>query len=216
MYNYALENLGVYEDNIKLKKIETKQGKDIVFFPIHHIGTKLFYKDVGFKIDSLKKEQFYFYLETIKANKNDTILRKWRKLQGIPIAVAKNGYKKTIDSVLKIKLKKELINQPKYQTFGLDSINSKIVDANLHDIINYYENKYGIIKLEKCDFETDVFLKSTCKNNKKMTKEEDEDIMIDFRNKIVINELLNDSTHNKIAIIYGKAHISKLINVLKN
>lgn len=213
MYNYALKKMGVYDDGIQLKKI-IADGKEVVFFPMHHLGTVPFYNDVRYKIDSLKKQDFYFYVEGVKGSENDTILRKWRKLHG-ELSPGEEGFKEKLDSILGIKFKKELIVQPEYKFFGIDTTNAKRTDVSLDDLVNYYETKYGEVKLEECDFETDVFKKSTCEDKAIMSKEIIKDVRGDFRNTIVINELLNDNKHDRIAIIYGKGHVQKIIDTLK-
>ena len=52
--NLAFKLMGVYDDNIQLSKV-TNEEKEVIFFPMHHLGTAPFYNDVKTKIDSLKK-----------------------------------------------------------------------------------------------------------------------------------------------------------------
>ena len=116
----------------------------------------------------------------------------------------KNGYKGWVDSILKIKLKKELINQPSYDALGVNNLISKNVDVSLKDMVNYYEEKFHEINLEPCDFETTIYEKSTCKNSKK-EKVFLEEVILEFRNTNVVNEIEKDN-RKKIAIIYGANH----------
>ena len=207
LYNYALKKIGVYDEKIKLESVNT-EDKKIVFFPIHHVGTEKFYTDVQNKTDSLKNLGYYFYYERIDVSaKEYLVLRKWRKIHGIPIP--KEGYKESFDSIVKIKLKKKIVNQPSYTKLGLDSLNSKNVDARLIEVLNYYEKKYGEVKLEPCDFETTIHEKTICENDNTIKGNVKKDVMIDFRNNIVIKELLKEKK-SKIAIIYGKGHLEGL------
>ena len=67
--NLAFKLLGLYDDNIKLSKV-TNDEKEVIFFPMHHLGTKLFYDDVNSGIISpflkwafdakLNSEQYLF------------------------------------------------------------------------------------------------------------------------------------------------------------
>ena len=205
LVNYALEKRGVFDEEVKVVSFSNNEH-NVVFIPMVHVSTKLFYDDVNTKIDSLKKLDYFFYFEKIKASgKNDTIIRKSMKLIELP--VMKQGYKSLIDSILlknKIKLKKEIIDQPKYEKFGLDSLNSKNVDLSMVEIINYYEKKYQPIILEPCDFENEIYEKPKCPL--KLSKEINDDVVLNSRNMEVIKELSTE-TRKKIAIIYGKGHL---------
>ncbi|WP_452226641.1 hypothetical protein [Lacinutrix cladophorae] len=203
LYNYNLEKKGIFNDEIQLKKIK-KKDKHIVFFPIAHLGTKLFYNDVKSKVDSLNEDGYYFYFERVKLDVADSLLyRKFRKVVGMPYL--KNGYIEIIDSTLQLKLKKELISQPSYDLLGLDSINSKNVDVSLDAMINYFEENHTEIILESCDFETSIFEKSTCDNQKRSDVFREE-VIVNYRNNYVVKEV-EQSSLKKIAIIYGAAHI---------
>lgn len=205
LFNISLEKVGVYEDKIKLQQVQ-RSGQKIVFFPMIHIGTELKYKDIALKIDSLEKIGFTFYLESIEADiKNDSILRKYKKITGL--ALNKGGYTDNIDSLFKgkFKPKKEIISQPSYPELGVDSLKGRVVDRTLSDLISYYENNYGKIILEECDFKTSLFEKTIC-NDKKIVDSVKYDYKTHYRNVRVIQEILQDTASN-IAIIYGKNHI---------
>ena len=215
MLNAAFQNLGVYEDRAELVKT-TNSSKEIVFIPMKHLGTPVFYSNVKKKVDSLTSKGFFFYAEGVKSDASDDIgFRKFRKITGQP--TSKHGYKYLLDSVVgkefKVKLKKEIIDQPTYHALGVDSLNVENVDASLTQIINYYEGKYGEILLQDCDFVNDATEKTTCKD-KKVKKEIKDDLMTHFRNEIVLKEI-DIETRNKIVIIYGEAHIPGIIEGLK-
>lgn len=204
--NLAFNLIGIYDDEVKTTKL-INDNKEVIFIPMHHIGTKSFYSDVAKKVDSLENLGFYFYTEWVKRSKNDTItFLKMRKLTGVPFSINKSGYMVLFDSMFagKIKYKKELIDQPKYEAMGVDSLVGRNVDVALHEMIQYYETKYGELKLEKCDYETAINKKSNCKG-KSIKLEHRNDAILNFRNNHIIKELQKD-THQKIAIIYGARH----------
>ena len=205
LINYALEKKGVYEDKITIREF-TRDSNDVVFFEMAHIGTSLYYEDVKIKIDSLLKENFYFYLESINDDEsNDSIRRKFIKIT--KVALQKEGYMGSLDSIFiakGIKLKKELVSQPKYNTQGLTDKNSANVDVSLNDIINYYENKYQPIILEPCDYEVSLYEVPKCPITLK--KEIRDDIIVNFRNNHVLQKL-SEEKKQKIGIIYGKGHL---------
>lgn len=203
LYNSAFKSIGAYDENVNIEKM-ILNDKNVVFIPMIHLCTELFYQDVVRKVDSLKKKGFIFYYEQTKADiKKDTVLRKIRKIRGIP--VSKNGYKGSIDSIFgDIKLKKKLVNQPAYEDLGLSQEFSRNVDASVNEMIDFYEIKYGEIILNNCDFSTSIYEKTTCKDEK-IDEEILDDVVVNFRNSIVVKEVINDK-HNKIALVYGKAH----------
>jgi uncharacterized protein YcfL len=142
LINKALEKVGVYEENVEIKII-SNNDKKIVFIPMKHIATELFYDNVKTKIDSLEKYDYYFYYELVNGVKDSITSKKFRKISGIP--ENKKGYLETLDSVLKgIKYKKKLVNQPKDQMeLGLNINKSKNVDVTMQEIIKHYESLNG-------------------------------------------------------------------------
>lgn len=208
LINTALEKVGAYDEKVITSKL-IGIDKEIVFIPMVHLSTELFYADVKNKIDSLNKKGYYFYYEQTKGSlKEDTILRKIRKIRGIPFS--KNGYNSLLDSLLnkrqRSKLKKEVINQLDYKAFGLNKQNSVNVDATLRQIVEYFEYKYGELVLESCDYNNSIFEKTDC-DQKEIDKQKYDEVAIAFRNNLVVEYLLNDNSNSKIAIIYGRYHI---------
>lgn len=203
-FNFGLTQMGFYIDTINVTTL-TKNQNEVVFIPMKHFGTELFYKNVKDKIDSLKRIGYYFYYEKITFSLNDTItLMKYKKFQGMPISKDNGKYMHLIDSLYKIKLKKKLIDQPSYKDLGIEFVNGRNVDVTLKEIIDFYENKYGVLKLEPCDYQTSIYEKSSCKH-KTIDEKIKDDAMLTFRNKHVIDELLKEK-QTKIAIIYGANH----------
>ena len=208
LFNKGLEKTGVYNKSIKLTKLQSN-SKEVVFFPMRHIGVEEFYNDTEKKIDSLKKIDYYFFLETVNVSLYDTItLRKFRKLKGMPISKPSLGYMYLIDSVYKFKLKKKIIDQPSYIKLGVDSLCGKRVDLDLKDITDAYESDYGEIKLESCDYKTPFYEKSTC-NDKKVDNKIINSLILTLRNKKIVNEVLQHKS-KKIAIIYGAEHFVEI------
>lgn len=212
LFNKGLEKNEAYNPRIQLTKVENNT-KEVVFLPMKHFAAKEFYNDVKSKIDSLKKIGFYFFYESVNASVEDeTTLRKLRKINGMPISKPGLGYMYLIDSVYKFKLKRELIDQPKYKELGVDSLLGKRVDLSLKEIITVYESKYGEIKLEACDFESPVYEKTTCSNNKPERKIID-DLLLTQRNQKIVNEVLSHK-QLKIAMIYGEEHFKEIKEAL--
>lgn len=212
LINMALESKGVFNDTVELKKM-VNQDKEVVFIPMAHLGTESYYNDVKHKTDSLIKKDYFFYFEKVKNSKNDTLLRKFRKLTTLPYFNGK-GYRYWTDSILNVKLRKELINQPEYSFFGLNSNNSKNVDVSLREMVKFYEKNFRKVKLEPCDFETELNEKSACKNLKK-DKDFHNEVVLKFRNENIVRYFKSDSMQ-KIVIVYGKQHYSGIKELLIN
>lgn len=216
LINNYLKSVGVYDDNIKLEKL-TAGDKEIVLFGMHHIGKNVFYEDVKSKIDSLKKLDYLFYIEGIKSNfggkyklsKQDSIViidmaYKFRKISG------KTLISKDLETdhlkILKdkgVKVDFELVKQPSYDELGLTSEFYKNTDLKIEELLEMYENKYGKIILESCDYNTKYYENSICKN--KLNKNLFTPFLVEERNNSILRHIANENK-NKIAIIYGKEH----------
>lgn len=198
-----LEKIGALDRKVKITKLSS-MSKEVVFVPMVHFAVEDFYIDVKKKIDSLNSIGYYFYCEEIATKDSDSItLRKYKKFRGFPFS--KNArYKQIMDSIFKLKYSVKIMDQPSYEVLGIDSLNGKNVDVSVKDMINYYESKYGEIKLSDCDYKTSLFQKSIC-NDKPIDKKLKWAVFVDFRNRNIINSLSNDP-HRKIAIIYGSDH----------
>lgn len=214
--NYYFKSVGVYDNKIKLEKLSNNE-KEIVLFGMHHIGKKEFYNDVKTKVDSLIKKDYLFYLEGISSNfsgktnltKEDSIVLidlayKFRKILGKPL-LYKNMESDFIELFKSkgIKIKENLIKQPSYAEFGLSQKTAINSDLSAEEILKIYENKYGKIIMEPCDYQTKFYEESTCaiKSQKKIYDE----VILQIRNNSIITHVLNEKK-SKIAIIYGKNH----------
>ncbi|RDK89092.1 hypothetical protein [Marinirhabdus gelatinilytica] len=215
LFNAGLSAMGVYDEEAKYHLAKSR-SKVIVILPTHHIGTPEYYADLKSKIDSLAAIEFYFYVESVNTQSHDdSLLRKFRKFSGNPIPAS--GYKNIVDSVLgkkfKIKFKKEIIDQPSYPELGVPSERYSNVDATLEQLVGYYENRYGPIQLDPCDFETEIFEETSCKKMN-VAREVKKDVIEDFRNEIVLNRI-DSEKEPKIVLIYGDGHTPGLISGLK-
>lgn len=212
LINKVLENKGIYEEDVKIKII-SNNDKNIVFIPMKHIAPELFYDNVKTKIDSLEKQNYFFYYELVTGEKDTILSKKFRKISGIP--ENKKGYLETLDSILNgIKFKKKLVNQPKNQMeLGFNINKSKNVDVTLKDVINHYEFINGEIILEKCDFDTPIYKVTNCEKLNIDKKKLDKSIL-DYRNEHIVKEINSDLRKN-IAIIYGAAHFEGILKLLQ-
>lgn len=216
-----LQEIGVFETSVTVKKI-VHEGKQIAFIKTRHIGKKEYYDQMKIKIDSLKNDNYYFFLEGVQNKSNDTIqLLKYRKIFG---NIYTNNAEEIIDTINNkiyniVPYDKEwgLISQPRYGKFGLDSLNSKIVDIDVAELVNLYEEKFQKIELDSCDYSTSLNDKYDCKRKieRKNWNEFSTDYIITYRDMNVANKI-KESDKKKICIIYGQNHYEGIKNHLDN
>lgn len=216
----ALSSVGVLDETASVKYISNGK-KQIVFFPMHHIGKKIFYDDAKNKIDSLISQGYFVYFESVRmpvtdSLQKDTIYRKARKITGVDfLSISANkGYIDTANNeIMGLKLslieKYHLVNQPKNIYPVNDSAKVKNVDASFPQLITACEQKFGPIVLDQYDFETKLGEKYKYKNNKELKKY----FVEGFRNVLISNAILND-THEKIIAVYGSRHFDGILEEL--
>ncbi len=201
----------------KLEKINVK-GKEVYFLGMSHLAKKEFYENTKLLVEDLQAKGFIFYVESITelSNQNrqiDTVsVKKLRKLTDLDLTIrfskSKNPY------LQKLKDKYVLIDQPKYDFFGVK--NFKRIDYSYTQLINFYELKYKKIILDSCDLKSEIRSPYNCESatiseRKNFTN----DIILNMRNKLVVDSISN-SFDNKIVIIYGKMHLKGIKEYLKN
>ena len=214
----ALRILGAYKEDAKLNHIPHKE-KSILYLPIHHIGKKAFYDDVRNKVDSLQKLGYVVYEEGVEPFIDnqaviDTAKFKYRKMIGH--IITKDGYLDTINNTIlgtiKYNNKRGLINQPSYVELGVDTTKSVRADLELHVLIQKFEDKYGVIKLETCDREIplDSIFDLSCRyKDRKLRRRFNKYISFELREEYLY-ETIKESSDDKILVIYGRHHYKNL------
>ncbi len=218
----AMNSMGLLDKKIPLKYISNGEKK-IASFSIHHVGQKEFYDDVKRKIDSFIKIGYVVYYENVRLGpvknipERDTLLRKARKITGVDFLTvgANAGYIDTATQSIMGKKSKyikkfHLVNQPIGIIPYSDTMNVKNVDATFVQLVNECEKKFGPIKLEKYDFETNFGKKYELKKEKEINKY----FLTGFRNNLIANTILNDR-RDKIIIVYGAAHFDGILENLQ-
>jgi len=211
-----LKSKGVFDDKVSVIKL-ANDNKELVFIPMHHIGKQAFYDDVKYHIDSLRRVGYIVYYELVTlppafdSLTKDTLVRKFRKIVG---NLSANGYISK-DSLLfgkKYKFLKELVNQPKDKTIGLDTSADSNVDVFLHDLIKAYEDKYSKVILQQCDFDTG--LKDIYQCEKIKNKEARNFLLKEYRDEMIAERIMN-STDKKIILMYGENHYRGIFDNLR-
>jgi len=212
----ALNAAGVFDTTASAKYI-TNGEKEIIFLSMHHIGKEDFYNSIKLRVDSLIKKEFIVFFEAVRAGKvrdslqKDTLYRKGRKITGVDFVTLKSngGYLDTAkNSLMGLKIKYKLVNQPLDLLSGFDTLKCKNIDANFLQLINACESKYGPVVLDQTDFEKNTGKKYKPEKN----KERKEYFLLEFRNRLIADSILSQH-NNKIVLIYGDLHFD---GILKN
>jgi pheromone shutdown protein TraB len=169
-------------------------------------------------VNEFASKGFVFYVEAItelersKFNLDTLYAKKFRKLTEIDLTIR---YSMSENLLLqKLKTKYKLIDQPKYDSFGMK--NFKRVDLNYTELVDGYENKFEKIILDSCDLRTDLGKRYNCqKSNLSERKNFRNELIFKARNKLITDSVLN-SDDKKIVIVYGKMHLDGIKELLAN
>lgn len=218
----VFKKMGIFDKTVTLKYI-TNGNKKIIFMPMHHIGEKEFYDDAKATTASFLKKNYMVFFEAVQKGgikdsiQKDTIYRKIRKITGVDYysMASTGGYlDTTTNTIMGLKLsfisKHKLINQSRSLLTSLDSNHVKNIDANILDLIDATEEKFGKIILEPYDFETAF----GSKYKRKKDKEISNFFATEYRNNLVTDSILK-SPYDKIMIVYGAKHFDGILENLK-
>lgn len=200
-----------------IEKLPVK-NKEIYFLGMAHVAKKEFYDNTKMIVENLQSEGFVFYVESVKELNVENLIvdtisfKKIRKITNLDLG---QKYSKGDNELLQKIIKKyNLVDQPKYEILGVK--NYKRVDYNITQLIDFYEKKYGVVKLDSCDYTTNLGNKYSCKTVKNTQRLNfTNDIIFEVRNNLVVDSILH-SSDKKIVIIYGKAHLEGIKNELNN
>ncbi|MEO6490815.1 MAG: hypothetical protein ABIO04_12805 [Ferruginibacter sp.] len=191
--------------------------------PMHHIGEKEFYEDAKATTDSFLKKNYMVFFEAVRRNgitdsiQKDTIYRKVRKITGVDFytILSNGGYlDTTTNTIMGLKLryisKHKLVNQSKQLLSSFDSSHVKNIDADILELMNATEKKFGKIILEPYDLKTPFREKYKHKKNKKIS----DFFVSEYRNNLLTDSILK-SPYDKIMIVYGAKHFDGILENLK-
>lgn len=204
------------EDALKLMKatrpetqaIEWKH-KSIIFVPIAHASTPEFYNGVKSVVSNYKAKGYTVFYEQITraakkeetAGKPDTLALKLRKLVGLEptrqtYAILKNFFP-------------GIVAQPEYKDLGVTASDLN-ADISLEQLVGKYEDLYGPVALNNCDFETKT---GVLGYNCGALGNDIEPVILDYRNENVAR-LVKSAVTDKILVVYGAKHIPGIIKLL--
>ena len=188
----------------QVRVLENKiKESTIVFLPVIHVGKRSYFKSFKPIVDSLRKEGYQVFVETIayKEELNPKIKerydKKFRKFTGFSTTLSNEN-----NSLPKEYRLKNYILQD-YNLMGISKQKGdSVLDLSKKQLIDMYEKEFGEIKLTKCDSITPLYEKYKCESEYKKYRYT---ITNTYRDNYIRNYLVNTS-HKKIALIYGQSH----------
>lgn len=228
--NSYLSGLGIYTDEVEFIKLQ-KENSEVLLIPNKHLATQTYYKNLRSSVDSLTNIDYFFFYETVLPEnlktKEDTLkykenLLKFRRIRNKSNydLIDDGGYIDTLNNRItlnnrNIKLRKKLEYQFKPEFFFKNEADYDIVDVTISEMVDEFESRHGVIELTDCDYETEAKVKYECENeDAKKNGRRLNDIIVDFRNEHVVDEILKGE-HSKIAVIYGSAHMEGIQKLLE-
>ncbi len=185
--------------------------KSIIFTPLTHFGQNEYYNSLKDSLIHWKENGYTIFYEQIisdpKAMNLDSISvdglrRKWRKIVGGE-QMTREGYSEFSEVF------KNGVAQPEYVDLGIDSADFN-ADITLADLVNKFEEYYGEVKIDSCDYATHLDSTYTCS---KKLKGKLIPVIIDYRNEELVKKIVN-SDLKEIVVLYGGLHLKGMKKLL--
>ena len=214
---FVAKKLQLDAKNPSIEKLQINE-KEVYFMGMSHLAKKEFYDNTKLLVKEFQSKGFVFYVEAItELDKTKFILdtfyaKKFRKLTEIDLTIR---YSMSENLLLqKLKTKYNLIDQPKYDSFGMK--NFKRVDFNYTELVDGYENKFEKIVLDSCDLRTDIGKPYNCQKSSLLKRMNfRNELVFKSRNKLITDSILN-SNDKRIVIVYGRRHLDGIKEILVN
>jgi hypothetical protein len=213
--------MGIYEEECEVNYLSNGQ-KEVAFIGLHHIGIEEFYMNVSRKVDSLQKSGYVVFYESLAEDDSlgtlikEENLRKIRKLSG----VIPDNYLDTASRKLygkyRYSKKIKLVKQPDEVDMSVDMSNAIRVDITLNELVSEFEKKYGEIELDECDLQTSTSEQLYICDKVEKDRQEAfyREYLIGLRDRYLARQI-HDSRYTKIAVLYGKFHLSGTVVELR-
>ena len=215
------EEYDIFNTEIKILKKYKSDNKEIAFLGIRHLGHKMYYENIKKEITNYQNQGYFVFYEGLTNKDIDTlILRKFRKtlplkfnMDDIYVLNFKIVLTNFIsDKIPNFKFPDNIIHQPAFNLLISNSLKSQNIDVSFANFVKTYEEMFGIIVLEDCDFK-DKWTNTECYPVPHKYKNK---IFIDYRDEFLVKNIIT-SKKRKILIIYGEDHYKGISeNLLKN
>jgi hypothetical protein len=209
-------------------------NKIVVFLPMAHAGKPEFYKNVEQTIFNFKNDGYVVFYEGVKAGIisdsafDTSTIKKYQKypevkalsLDSLKMLIYTIKLKRMVgiypdsttysNMIKSLPIMKKSVVQPSASHLGI-SDNDFNIDVTRSELVDLYEQANGEIILEQIDFA--VPLNEPLPGFRRLKQKKVVPILINYRNEHLANSIQN-STYDKILIIYGLAHQKGTFEVL--
>jgi hypothetical protein len=211
------------------------EDKTVIFLPMVHAGKPAFYENVKNLITQYKEQGYVVFYEGLKFDKSpDTVINP--DLPASYISYSKMHFPDSVSRhrliyILKFKrmigiiadstsyvnmlkrspLTRKAVFQPSVASLGISTDDTN-VDVSVPQLVDEYENKFGIIELEQIDFA--IPLHEPLPNFRRLKKKNASKLIIDYRDDNLSHSIQSTSSR-KIMVIYGLAHKKGTFKELK-
>ena len=215
--SFLLNSCGIIQGVRLVKSKEIKpvyfktENRNIILVPSTHFGQPEFYADLTDSIHHWKSQGYRIYYEMVKTDHShpsfETNERKWRKINGGSSASTPEEYEAELQGVFK-----KGVGQPDLGSLGIteDDLNA---DIDFNEFMGKFEELYGTIELDSCDWLTPLDSAYSC-SGAKGARATVNYVMVDYRNENVIRDI-EANNDPKIVIFYGMHHIKGILKLLK-
>ena len=219
-----VQSTGVLRD--ASRKFELRNGdRRIIYIPMRHLGTRVYYDQVQAAVDSLQKSGYVVFYESIayqvdSAAQRDLYDRKFRKLTGNRLGLQQcietpGDTSRVLRAPLYRKLGQRIITQPDYSFFLVDYGTAVNADIPKNKLLDDFEYRYGAIQLDACDYDTPLSAPYTCKPIKTALRNKfDKEFVMQQREENLAS-LVADAPQQKILILFGTSHFKGFLRNLQ-
>lgn len=219
-----VQSTGVLRD--ASRKFELHNGdRRIIYIPMRHLGTRVYYDQVQAMVDSLQKSGYVVFYESIayqvdSAAQRDLYDRKFRKLTGNRLGLQQcieipGDTSRVLRAPLYRKLGQRIISQPDYSFFLVNYETAVNADIPKNKLLDDFEYRYGTIQLDACDYDTPLNEPYNCKPIKAALKNRfDKEFVMQQREENLAS-LVADAPQQKILILFGTSHFKGFLRNLQ-
>lgn len=219
-----MQTMGIAKQHVVYYQLQAPE-REVIYIPMHHIGTKIFYDRVRKLVQKYQSEGYMVYYESIAYQLTDSLTRdqydrKYRYLTGAHPAFQKaltadSSASQKQDSVRNYLGKPGIIYQPSYKQLGVFLPKAYRADIPKTALIDAFERTYGTISLPACDSLTALSEAYSCDGAPaKVRKIFDQQFVMALRDAHLAQQIL-ELKEPKVLIIYGKAHYKNFVKLLK-
>lgn len=189
-----------YQSYVERRFVMQKEGKEIIYIPMVHLGSEAFYAEVKTFVTQKREEGYAIYHEGvtlpegISQEEIDLLDRKQRRIIGYHLTPYNDANNQTLPRWVK-----------KYTAQSNDNTGilptDKVADLDQKSLIQQFEAQYGTIILTDCDLNTPLNAQYQCSKEHPQSRYYTHTL----RDYHLLKNLIN-APENKIVLLYGSLH----------